>query len=118
MLPDEAVIWEGHPTWRATLSFHVKGFLIAIGLTLALVLLRWAGVDISVAIIVIVLLAGIGSTILSGWIHRFFTHYAITTKRLHIRRGSSRRRRARPTSTGSRTSPCTSRRSTGSCGWA
>ena len=26
-------------------------------------------------------------TIISGWIHRFFTQYTITTKRLNIRRG-------------------------------
>jgi uncharacterized membrane protein YdbT with pleckstrin-like domain len=87
MLPDETVIWEGHPTWRATLSFHIKGFLLSIGLALILVLLRWAGVDIAVAIIVLDFLAGAGLTVLSGWIHRFFTQYAITTKRLHIRRG-------------------------------
>ena len=87
MLPDEIVIWEGHPTWRATLSFHFKGFLLAIGLTVVLVLLRWAGIDIPVAIIVLVLMVGAGLTIIAGWIHRFFTQYAITTKRLNIRRG-------------------------------
>jgi uncharacterized membrane protein YdbT with pleckstrin-like domain len=87
MLPDETVIWEGHPTWRATLSFHFKGFLVTIGLTVVLALLRWAGVDISVALIVLVFLVGVGLTILAGWVHRFFTQYAITSKRLHIRRG-------------------------------
>jgi uncharacterized membrane protein YdbT with pleckstrin-like domain len=87
MLPDEIVIWEGHPTWRATLSFHFKGFLLAIGLTVVLVLLRLAGIDISIAIIVLVFLAGVGLTVVAGWIHRFFTQYTITTKRLNIRRG-------------------------------
>ena len=33
------------------------------------------------------LLVGIGLTIAIGWIHRFFTQYTITTKRLNIRRG-------------------------------
>ena len=118
MLPDEIVIWEGHPTWRATLSFHFKGFLLAIGLTVVLVLLRWAGIDIPVAIIVLVFMVGAGLTIIAGWIHRFFTQYAITTKRLNSGAGSSPRPRARRTSTAFRTSPSTSLRSTGSCGSA
>jgi hypothetical protein len=113
MLPDEIVIWEGHPTWRATLSFHFKGFLLAVGLTVVLVLLRLAGIDIPIAIIVLVFLAGVGLTVSPGWIHRFFTQY--TTKRLNIQRGSCRRPRARRTSIAYRTSPCTSLRSTGSC---
>ena len=33
------------------------------------------------------LVVGIALTIAVGWIHRFFTQYAITTKRLHIRQG-------------------------------
>ena len=80
MLPDEIVIWEGHPTWRATLSFHFKGFLLAVGLTVVLVLLRLAGIDIPIAIIVLVFLAGVGLTVIAGWIHRFFTQYTITNQ--------------------------------------
>jgi len=24
MMGNESMIWEGHPTWRAMLSFHIK----------------------------------------------------------------------------------------------
>ena len=83
---DEAVIWEGHPTWRATLSFHIKGFIATLVGFVLVILLR-SVVDISPAIPAAVLVVGIALTIAVGWIHRFFTQYAITTKRLHIRQG-------------------------------
>ncbi|MGH2905669.1 MAG: PH domain-containing protein [Solirubrobacterales bacterium] len=87
LMNDETVIWEGHPTWRAMLAFHIKGFAIAIAAALLLVAIRWIGADISTFMIVLLVLIIVGVTILSGWIMRFFTEYAITTKRLHIRRG-------------------------------
>ena len=34
---NETMIWEGHPTWRAMLSFHIKWFaltLVVFGLLL------------------------------------------------------------------------------------
>ena len=87
MMGNETVIWEGHPTWRATLSFHVRGILITLVLFLLIVLVKWLGVDVSAAIPAAVLVIGVGLTILAGWIHRFFTQYTITTKRLNIRSG-------------------------------
>jgi uncharacterized membrane protein YdbT with pleckstrin-like domain len=87
MMGNESMIWEGHPTWRAMLSFHIKWFaitLVAFGL---LLLVRNIGVDLSYPVIVVVLIAGIGVTVLSGWLQRFFTQYTITTKRLTIRSG-------------------------------
>ena len=83
---DEAVIWEGHPTWRATLSFHIKGFIATLVVFVLVILLR-SVVDTSPVIPAAVLVVGIALTIAVGWIHRFFTQYAITTKRLHIRQG-------------------------------
>lgn len=87
LMNDEEMIWEGHPTWRAMLAFHLKGFAIAIIAVLILMLLNWIGIDISTIFITAVALVAIVFTILAGWIMRFFTEYAITTKRLHIRRG-------------------------------
>jgi uncharacterized membrane protein YdbT with pleckstrin-like domain len=87
MMGDEAMIWEGRPTWRAMLSFHIKW----IGLTLIffalLIGVDAIGVGVPTTVIGAVLLIGVGVTILAGWIMRFFTQYTITTKRLHIRRG-------------------------------
>lgn len=87
LMNDETMIWEGHPTWRAMLAFHIKGVAIAIAVALVLLLIRWIGADIGTATIAIAVLVIIGITILSGWVMRFFTEYAISTKRLHIRRG-------------------------------
>ena len=87
MMGNETMIWEGHPTWRAMLSFHIKWFaitLVAFGL---LLLVRTIGLDLSYPLLVIILIAGIGVTVLSGWMQRFFTQYTITTKRLNIRSG-------------------------------
>jgi uncharacterized membrane protein YdbT with pleckstrin-like domain len=87
MMGDETVIWEGHPTWRATLSFHIKGILVTLALVLLIVLANWLGAGISAGIPALILVVGVGLTIAVGWAHRFFTQYAITTKRLHMRRG-------------------------------
>lgn len=87
MMGNESMIWEGHPTWRAMLSFHVKWFaitLLAFGL---LVGVDAIGVDLPNTVIGAVLILGIAITIFAGWVDRFFTQYTITTKRLNVRRG-------------------------------
>jgi uncharacterized membrane protein YdbT with pleckstrin-like domain len=86
MMGNESVIWEGHPTWRAMLSFHIKWFAITLVAFVLLVLLDKA-VDLPTTLIGAVLILGIAFTILGGWIERFFTQYTITTKRLNVRRG-------------------------------
>lgn len=87
MMVNESVIWEGHPTWRATLSFHIRGFIITLVLFLLIMVVKWLGAGVSSVIPGAVLVVGIALTIAVGWIHRFFTQYTITTKRLNIRRG-------------------------------
>ena len=87
MMGNESVIWEGHPTWRATLSFHIRGFIITLGLFFLIVLVKWLGAGVSSVIPGGLLVVGIALTIAAGWVHRFFTQYTITTKRLNIRRG-------------------------------
>jgi len=83
----ESMIWEGHPTWRAMLSFHVRGIVVTLALFLLLIVIRWLGVGISSLSIGAVLVVGIAITIGVGWLRRFFTEYTITTKRLNIRQG-------------------------------
>jgi uncharacterized membrane protein YdbT with pleckstrin-like domain len=87
LLRDETMIWEGHPTWRAMLSFHLKWFVITLVAFALLVGIDWIGVDLPASAIGAVLVVGIAITIVAGWLQRFFTQYTITTKRLHIRRG-------------------------------
>ena len=81
------MIWEGHPTWRASLSFHTKGFLLSLAPLVLVLLARWAGVDVPVTWAVLILLAGVAITVAASWVMRYFTQYTITTKRLQMRRG-------------------------------
>ena len=87
MMGNESMIWEGHPTWRAMLSFHIKWIAITLVVFGFLVLLDSIGVNLPTTLIGAVLIGGIALTILAGWIDRFFTQYTITTKRLNVRRG-------------------------------
>ncbi len=87
MLRDEEIIWEGHPTWRAMLSFHVKWFAVTLVVFGILVGIDRIGLNLPTSAIGLVFVGGIVLTILTGWLERFFTQFVITTKRLHIRRG-------------------------------
>lgn len=87
MMGNESMIWEGHPTWRAMLSFHVRGVAVTLVLFVLLIVVRLLGVGISSLSIGAVLVIGIAITIGVGWLRRFFTEYTITTKRLNIRQG-------------------------------
>ena len=84
---NESMIWEGHPTWRAMLSFHIKWIGVTLIIFGALLVVEWLGLDVPTTVIAAVLLVGVGLTIVGGWLDRFFTQYTITTKRLNIRRG-------------------------------
>ena len=87
MMGDERMIWEGRPTWRAMLSFHIKWIGLTLILFALLIGVDSIGVGVPTSVIGAVLLVGIVITIVAGWIMRFFTQYTITTKRLNIRRG-------------------------------
>jgi uncharacterized membrane protein YdbT with pleckstrin-like domain len=87
LLRGESLIWQGHPTWRASLSFHAKGFLLSLVPLVLVLLLGWAGVDLPVVWAVLLLVVGVALTVAASWVMRFFTQYTITTKRLQIRRG-------------------------------
>lgn len=76
----ESVIFEGHPSWRSTLTFYFKGLLIAAGVTAFGLLLTDVGV-------VAWVLIGLAVVILAGLIKRLTTVYTITNQRLRIKRG-------------------------------
>src|SRR3954470_15060112 len=79
--PGEAVLFDGHPSWRAALGLHVGGFAAAVaaGVVAGVLGGTAAGVAVVVAALLIVLLAGL--------LRRLGTHYVVTTQRLRIRRG-------------------------------
>jgi uncharacterized membrane protein YdbT with pleckstrin-like domain len=77
---DERIIFEGHPSWRATLAFYLKALLIAAAVVVVLGLVT----DIS---FVLWALAGLALVVFVGFVKRMTTVYTITNQRLRIKRG-------------------------------
>ena len=84
--PGERIVFDGHPSWRATLGFYAIGFLgaVAAGVVAGIAIGTGAGVAVVVAALLIVLVV--------GFVKRMGTHYVVTTQRLRIRRGILSRR--------------------------
>jgi uncharacterized membrane protein YdbT with pleckstrin-like domain len=86
--PGERIIFKGHPSWRSILGFYVKGTLIA---ALAAAIVAGAtkvfGDEVDEALVILVLLVGMGFILLAGLVKRIATSYTITSRRLHIKRG-------------------------------
>jgi uncharacterized membrane protein YdbT with pleckstrin-like domain len=93
LAPGEHVLFEGHPSWRSTLTFYIKGIaaVIVVAAVAALASLisgdgvkgGWVG-GAAVAAFVLVLVV--------GYLRRLATVYTITNRRLHIKRGLISRR--------------------------
>jgi uncharacterized membrane protein YdbT with pleckstrin-like domain len=77
----EQIIFEGHPSWRATLAFYLQGLLAVavVGVVVGLI------VDWGVGAVVLV--AGFALLVLGGFLKRMATVYTITNQRLRIKRG-------------------------------
>lgn len=80
--PDEQVIFQGHPSWRAILGFYLKGILVA-----AIVGVIAKLVGAGSATVFLIVLAIIAITVLVGFVKRVATTYTITNRRLNIKRG-------------------------------
>ena len=79
--PGETIVFEGHPSWRALLSFYIGGLAGA----LAIAVIVWLISGIALAVLVgAVLGAGV---IVFGLIKRTATDYMVSNQRLYIRRG-------------------------------
>ena len=77
----EQIVLEGHPSWRSTMAFYVKGILIAavIGVVVGLIESNGAGVAVALAVFAVVVVV--------GFVRRWTTRYIVTNRRLHIKRG-------------------------------
>jgi len=80
--PDERMIFQGHPSWRAILGFYLKGVLVA-----AIVGVIAKLFDAGSGSVFLIVLAIIGITVLIGFVKRVATTYTITDRRLNIKRG-------------------------------
>jgi uncharacterized membrane protein YdbT with pleckstrin-like domain len=89
----EHALFEGHPSWRATLAFYIQGILgaaVAVGLLALGTELFGDGVETGLVAIVAIALVAI--VIVVGYVRRVATTYTITNRRLHIKRGIVARR--------------------------
>jgi uncharacterized membrane protein YdbT with pleckstrin-like domain len=79
--PGEQVVFEGHPSWRALLSFYIGGVVVAavVGVVVGLISSVFLGVLVGAVLI--------GLMIVAGLVKRMATRYLVTTQRLYIRRG-------------------------------
>ena len=86
--PGERVLFEGHPSWRAILDFYLKGLAITAIVCLLVALATGViGDETNSDLVVLLAIAGVGITVLVGFIKRVATSYTITNRRLHIKRG-------------------------------
>jgi uncharacterized membrane protein YdbT with pleckstrin-like domain len=84
--PDETVLFEGHPSWRARMHVYALGFAGAVAAGLLAGVAAGSGVGVPVFLVIFaVVLAW-------GFVKRSATHYVLTSQRLHIRRGILSRR--------------------------
>jgi uncharacterized membrane protein YdbT with pleckstrin-like domain len=77
----EEVIYEGHPSWRSTIAFYLKGLLVAVVIGVIVWLITDIGPGAGALAVVLAVV------ILVGFIRRYFTVYTITNQRLRIQRG-------------------------------
>ncbi|MFN8174459.1 MAG: PH domain-containing protein [Solirubrobacteraceae bacterium] len=90
--PGERVVFEGHPSWRALMSFYLRGLLVAVALGALAALVTAIGGGVDVAIVVLVVVVAFAGVVVAGLLVRMATTYTITNQRLHIRRGVLSRR--------------------------
>jgi uncharacterized membrane protein YdbT with pleckstrin-like domain len=79
--PGEQIVFEGHPSWRSALSFHVVGFVAAVAAGIL------AGVLADTTVGVVVVVAALAIVLAVAYLQRVATHYVVTNQRLRIRRG-------------------------------
>jgi uncharacterized membrane protein YdbT with pleckstrin-like domain len=90
--PGEKIIFEGHPSWRSTLGFYLKGLvvsLVAAGVVAAATAL---GDGIDWPLVIVVFVIGESVALLVGFVSRWTTVYTITNERLRIKHGLIARR--------------------------
>jgi uncharacterized membrane protein YdbT with pleckstrin-like domain len=79
--PGEEIVFEGHPSWRALLSFYIGGIAGAVAIAVIVALIANTGIAVVVGVVLIAL------DIVVGFIRRMATTYLVTNQRLYIRRG-------------------------------
>jgi uncharacterized membrane protein YdbT with pleckstrin-like domain len=79
--PGEEVVFEGHPSWRALLSFYIGAIVAAVVVGVIVALIASTAVGVVVGAVVFAL------ALVVGFVKRMATTYLVTNQRLYIRRG-------------------------------
>jgi uncharacterized membrane protein YdbT with pleckstrin-like domain len=79
--PGEEVVFEGHPSWRALLSFYIGGVVAVAVIAVIVALVASAVTGIVVGVVLF------AAVVVVGFVKRMATTYLVTTQRLYIRRG-------------------------------
>ena len=86
--PGEDVIFEGHPSWRATLGFYLKGLALALAAAaIAAAVTRILDDEVNWGIVIAAFLVVEGLAMAIGFVKRMTTVYTITSQRLRIQKG-------------------------------
>ena len=86
--PEEPVLFDGHPSWRSMLDFHIKGILAAvIAGALAGFVTAIANGHVQDGWIVAAVVAVFALVLIVGLIKRIRTTYTLTNERLMIQHG-------------------------------
>jgi uncharacterized membrane protein YdbT with pleckstrin-like domain len=79
--PGEEVVFEGHPSWRALLSFYIGGLVAAAAVAIVVALIASTVTGVLVGVVLF------GLLLIVGFVRRMTTTYMVSTQRLYIRRG-------------------------------
>jgi uncharacterized membrane protein YdbT with pleckstrin-like domain len=83
----EQIIFEGHPSWRATLGFYLQGLLGVFVIGAVIALITAISDEVKSELVAAVVVIGAALVILIGFLRRIATVYTITNQRLRIKRG-------------------------------
>jgi uncharacterized membrane protein YdbT with pleckstrin-like domain len=82
LAPGEQVLFEGHPSWRSTIGFYLKGLLLGIVVAAVVYLVTDDALWTGLAAFFVFDLVG-----MIGLVRRLATTYKVSDRRLWIRRG-------------------------------
>jgi uncharacterized membrane protein YdbT with pleckstrin-like domain len=88
----EHVLFQGHPSWRSTLTFYIKGLLVVAVAAAVAAAVTAVGDEFSGGITSGAAAAALVLVLVAGYLRRMATTYTITNRRLHIKRGIISRR--------------------------
>ena len=84
----EHVLFQGHPSWRSTLGYYLKGLVAVIAVAAVTALASLISEDeVKAGWVVVAALVAFGLVLVAGYLKRIATTYTITNRRLHIKRG-------------------------------